>query len=71
MGGLDETKEQLVRQLFHLKNPEIYETIGVKPPTGILLHGPPGCGKTLLAKATVGQLGLKIIQVSTPGNNNK
>ena len=69
VGGLDETKEQLVRQMIHLIHPNIYGTLGVKPPTGILLFGAPGSGKTLLAKASVGQLGLKLINVSTPGKS--
>ena len=67
MGGLDEVKEQMARQMVHLRHPNIYTTLGVKPPTGILLFGAPGSGKTLMAKSSVGQLGIKMINISTPG----
>ena len=53
--------------MIHLINPNIYKMLGVKPPTGVLLFGAPGTGKTLLAKATVGQMGIKMINISTPG----
>lgn len=44
----------MAQQVLHLAHPEIYSGIGVAPPCGFLLHGPPGSGKTLFALALAG-----------------
>ena len=46
--------------------PELTEALGLEAPTGILLCGPPGCGKTLLAKAVANQAGINFISVKGP-----
>eukprot|EP00935_MAST-01C_sp_MAST-1C-sp1_P000043 g43.t1 len=67
VGGIDAVLKE-VRQLieYPITHPEIYVHLGVEPPRGILLHGPPGCGKTLLANAVAGELGRPFIKISAP-----
>ncbi|KAI0084129.1 P-loop containing nucleoside triphosphate hydrolase protein [Irpex rosettiformis] len=67
IGGADssiDTMRELV--IMPLQHPEVYLHIGVQPARGILLHGPPGCGKTLLAHAIAGEAGVPFIRVSAP-----
>lgn len=51
IGGQDKAKTEVQGLVHALKNPDIYKSWGTEPPRGILLHGPPGTGKTMMAKA--------------------
>ncbi|KAJ2630455.1 Ribosome biogenesis ATPase rix7 [Coemansia sp. RSA 1290] len=67
LGGVDSCMEEILESIvLPLKHPEIYTHTGVQPPRGILLHGPPGCGKTLLANAIAGEVGVPFLQISAP-----
>jgi len=64
VGGLDDVKDELLRRWIRpLKNPSLAHAYKVKPGGGVLLYGPPGCGKSLLAEATAGESGCRMIQV--------
>jgi transitional endoplasmic reticulum ATPase len=67
IGGLEDVKKQL-REMVELpmKNPELFEKMGITPPKGILLYGPPGCGKTLLAKAVATESGANFFSINGP-----
>ncbi|XP_053461326.1 nuclear valosin-containing protein-like isoform X8 [Nycticebus coucang] len=66
VGGNDKTLKEVCKMLVHMRHPEVYHHLGVVPPRGVLLHGPPGCGKTLLAHAIAGELDLPILKVAAP-----
>ncbi len=67
IGGLEEVKEDLKEAVeWPLKTPEIFERLGIKPPKGILLFGPPGCGKTLLGKAVATESAANFITIKGP-----
>jgi transitional endoplasmic reticulum ATPase len=72
IGGLEDVKRQLVESIeWPLKYPEKFERMGIKPPKGILLYGPPGCGKTMLAKAVATEAEANFISVKGPEIFNK
>ncbi|KAB0341422.1 hypothetical protein FD754_018348 [Muntiacus muntjak] len=64
VGGNDTALKEVCKMLIHMRHPEVYHHLGVIPPRGVLLHGPPGCGKTLLAHAIAGELDLPILKVA-------
>jgi len=67
VGGLDETKQALKDNLIlAMKEPSKFLKMGIKPPKGALLYGPPGCGKTLLARALATESGANMILVRGP-----
>lgn len=65
IGGMEALKEQIrMNILYPMQKPEIYEAYGKKIGGGILLYGPPGCGKTHLARATAGELGANFFSLA-------
>ncbi|KAH9255283.1 hypothetical protein BASA81_006723 [Batrachochytrium salamandrivorans] len=67
VGGIEQHLQSVTEIcIYPLTHPEIFTELGVKPPRGVLLHGPPGCGKTLLAHAIAGELGIPFFKISAP-----
>ncbi len=67
IGGLEEVKRVLKEiAVLPLQSPGVFERMGIRPPRGILLYGPPGCGKTLLAKAVATESGANFIAIKGP-----
>lgn len=67
VGGLEEAKRALNDNLITgIKEPQKFQKMGIKPPKGVLLYGPPGCGKTLLARALATESGGNMILVRGP-----
>lgn len=72
IGALRPVREELLTAIVEpIKNPEKYERVGITAPTGVLLWGPPGCGKTLLAKAVANESKANFISVKGPELLNK
>ena len=67
VGGLDEVKEALRESVeWPIKKPEIFTDMGITPPKGVLLYGPPGCGKTLLARVVATESEANFISIKGP-----
>ncbi|KAF3480277.1 ribosome biogenesis ATPase RIX7 [Arthroderma uncinatum] len=72
IGSLGSIREELVTAIVEpIRNPEIYSSVGISAPTGVLLWGPPGCGKTLLAKAVANESRANFISIKGPELLNK
>ena len=63
-GGINSILKEVQELIeYPLTHPEIYTHLGVEPPRGVLLHGPPGTGKTMLANAIAGESGACFLKV--------
>ncbi len=64
VGGMEQVKKNIEMKILHpLQNRELFELYGKKAGGGVLLYGPPGCGKTLISRATAGQIDANFISV--------
>src|SRR6187402_58615 len=67
LGGVDHVIEELNELVaMPMLYPDTYIRTGIQPPRGVLLHGPPGCGKTMIANAFAAEVGVSFIPLSAP-----
>uniref|UniRef100_A0AAX7V9B8 Vesicle-fusing ATPase n=1 Tax=Astatotilapia calliptera TaxID=8154 RepID=A0AAX7V9B8_ASTCA len=67
VGGMEEVKLKLKQAVeWPLKHPEAFTRMGIQPPKGVLLYGPPGCSKTMIAKALANESGLNFLAIKGP-----
>jgi ribosome biogenesis ATPase len=67
LGGVDDVIEELNELVaMPMLYPDTYLRTGIQPPRGVLLHGPPGCGKTMIANAFAAEIGVSFIPLSAP-----
>lgn len=64
VGGMEEVKLKLKQAVeWPLRHPEAFTRMGIQPPKGVLLYGPPGCSKTMIAKALANESGLNFLAI--------
>merc|ERR1712012_601480 len=67
IGGLDNLKLKLRQAVeWPIKHPEVFTRMGITPPKGLLMYGPPGCSKTMIAKALANESGLNFLSIKGP-----